>query len=65
MGNKLRKKAVAAKYGITERSVDRWSLDGRLPQPVHRGRVPLWDQGELDACDRAHAARSRAEQTSA
>jgi predicted DNA-binding transcriptional regulator AlpA len=65
MGNKLRKKNVAKRYQLSERSVDRWSADGRLPPPTFFGRVPLWDESELDACDQKHAARSRSEQTSA
>jgi len=48
----LRKSQVAARYGIDPRSVDRMKLDGRLPAPIYRGRMPLWDCTELDASDR-------------
>jgi predicted DNA-binding transcriptional regulator AlpA len=48
----LRKQQVGARYGIDVRSVDRWAADGRLPQPTHRGRIPIWDQDELDERDR-------------
>jgi hypothetical protein len=65
MGNKLRKRDVAKRYRIVERSVDRWSSDGRLPAPVHRGKIPLWDEGELDKCDRKFAALSRKAEQSA
>jgi hypothetical protein len=65
MGNKLRKKNVAKRYQIVERSVDRWSGDGRLPAPTYFGRVPLWDEDELNECDRKFAALSRTEQTTA
>jgi predicted site-specific integrase-resolvase len=49
----FRKAQVAERYGVDERTVDRWKLDGRLPAPHHyRGRIPLWDEAELDALDR-------------
>jgi hypothetical protein len=56
----LRKRAVAERYGVNVRTVDRWSEDGRLPPPIYRGIVPLWDQAELDAQDHAAAAIARA-----
>jgi hypothetical protein len=52
----LRKQAVGQRYGIDVRSVDRWSADGRLPAPVYRGKIPIWDQDELDARDHQAAA---------
>jgi predicted DNA-binding transcriptional regulator AlpA len=56
----LRKRAVAARYGVNTRTVDRWAADGRLPPPIYRGIVPLWDLSELDAQDHAAAAVARA-----
>jgi predicted site-specific integrase-resolvase len=56
----LRKQQVAARYNVNVRTVDRWAEDGRLPPPIYRGIVPLWDQAELDAQDHAAAARARA-----
>ena len=56
----LRKRQVAARYNITTRSVDRWSQDGRLPAPMFRGRVPLWDLDRLEADDLAAATAARA-----
>jgi predicted DNA-binding transcriptional regulator AlpA len=55
----LRKRAVAERYGVNKRTVDRWSEDGRLPRPIYRGIVPLWDLSELDAEDFAAAAAVR------
>jgi hypothetical protein len=34
-------------------------LDGRIPPPIYKGRLPLWDLDALDACDR-QATVSRA-----
>jgi predicted DNA-binding transcriptional regulator AlpA len=55
----LRKAGVGARYGINEKTVDRWAADGRLPRPMHRGRIPLWAEDELDKLDREATANSR------
>jgi predicted DNA-binding transcriptional regulator AlpA len=56
----LRKKAVAERYGVHERSVDRMKTDGRLPPPdFYNGRFPLWDEAKLDASDRRAALLPR------
>jgi predicted site-specific integrase-resolvase len=49
----LRKAAVAERYGVNPRTVDRMWRDGRLPAPVYRGKFPLFDEADLDAADRA------------
>jgi predicted DNA-binding transcriptional regulator AlpA len=55
----LRKSDVAARYGVTARTVDRMADDGRLPTPIYHGsRVPRWAQHELDEAD-ARATRER------
>jgi predicted DNA-binding transcriptional regulator AlpA len=56
----LRKRAVAERYGVNKRTVDRWAEDGRLPRPIYRGIMPLWDLSELDSQDHAAAAIARA-----
>lgn len=55
----LRKAAVAERYSIDERTVDRMASDGRLPPPVYIARFPLWDEDQLDARDRAATVLSR------
>jgi len=55
----LRKKSVAKRYEVDERTVDRMRVDGRLPKPIYRGKFPLWDTDLLDASDREAAKRSR------
>jgi predicted site-specific integrase-resolvase len=59
----LRKQAVAERYGINVRTVERMVLDGRLPAPVYRGKFPLFAEDELDAADRAATARPRPSKT--
>ena len=48
----LRKKAVAERYSVDERTVDRMKNDGRIPPPIYRGKFPLWVEDALDASDR-------------
>jgi hypothetical protein len=50
----LRKRAVATRYGVDVRSVDRMKNDQRIPPPKYlpNSRIPLWDVAELDAADR-------------
>jgi hypothetical protein len=54
----LRKAQVAERYSVHERSIDRWKLDGRLPPPHLRGRIPLWREDELEALDRASTVKA-------
>jgi predicted DNA-binding transcriptional regulator AlpA len=54
----LRKRAVAERYGITPRSIERMAADGRLPEPEYPvGRLPMWDEQKLDEADRAATLR--------
>jgi predicted DNA-binding transcriptional regulator AlpA len=55
----LRKRAVAERYSIDERTVDRMARDGRLPAPIYRTRFPIWDEDALDASDRAATLQPR------
>jgi predicted DNA-binding transcriptional regulator AlpA len=53
MSRKLAVRAVCARYGIAERTTDRWVETGELPKPVYiRGRR-YWDEQELDQRDEA------------
>lgn len=55
----LRKKAVAERYSVDERTVDRMASDGRLPPPFYITKFPLWDEEALDASDRAATLQPR------
>lgn len=59
----LRRRSVAERYDIDERTVERMRKDGRLPQPHYRGRFPLWSLEELEAFDRAAVVASRPPKT--
>lgn len=58
MAQKLRKSAVAQRYGgVNPRTIDRWLADPELkfPKPLYIGASPLWDEGELEEWERARA----------
>jgi hypothetical protein len=63
----LRKRAVAIRYDVCERSIDRMAQDGRIPAPKYLpgSRLPLWDVTELDISDRRATTEKAASGASA
>jgi predicted DNA-binding transcriptional regulator AlpA len=61
MIRKLRKRAVAERYGVDRRTVDRWTRDGNLafPQPLYINKTPYWDEAQLEAFERGRAKSGR------
>jgi predicted DNA-binding transcriptional regulator AlpA len=57
----LRKKGTADRYGVSERTIDRWVELGRLPPPVYLpgSRIPLFAEDGLDEHDRSATPRLR------
>jgi predicted DNA-binding transcriptional regulator AlpA len=55
----LRKRAVAERYSVDGRTIDRMARDGRLPAPIYITKFPIWDEDKLDASDRAAALLPR------
>lgn len=47
----LRRREVAARYAVAPITVDRWTLQKRLPAPVMIGRTVRWILEELEAFD--------------
>jgi hypothetical protein len=56
-----RKKHLRERYGdISEKTLDRWRKDGRIPKPdFYRGPIPYWDEARLDAADLKAIKESR------
>jgi hypothetical protein len=49
----LRRKHLAERYSITERTVERMVKDGRLPPPdLYNGPFPLWDETSVEKAER-------------
>mgnify|MGYP006446522135 CR=1 FL=1 len=54
--------ALAARYGVTRKTVYNWKNSGRLPQPVQLGpNIVRWRRDEIEQYEaEAAAARSAA-----
>jgi predicted DNA-binding transcriptional regulator AlpA len=57
MSRKLRKRPTAKRYGVSTKSIDRWTQDPKLgfPQPIYINALPYWDEAELEAWERSRA----------
>jgi predicted DNA-binding transcriptional regulator AlpA len=53
-------RAVAARYGIAERTVDRWIETGALPPPLYIQKRRYWDADALDAFEAARQEAMKA-----
>jgi predicted DNA-binding transcriptional regulator AlpA len=67
MSHKLRKRAMAERYGVTTKTIDRWVADPRLrfPAPIRINVTPIWDLAEVERWerDRARSGRPQTEST--
>jgi len=54
---KLPARKVCERYGVCDRTVDRWVADPKLnfPKPMRVNKRRYWDEGELDDFDRSCA----------
>ncbi len=53
MSKLLHLRAVCARYGISDRTVDRWVEAGELPKPIYIQGRRYWDADELGQRDDA------------
>jgi DNA-binding transcriptional MerR regulator len=51
MSRKLPASAVAARYGRSTKTLDRWSEQGIIPTPRYINGFKFYDEAELDAAD--------------
>jgi DNA-binding transcriptional MerR regulator len=52
MSRKLPASAVAARYGRSSKTLDRWGEQGIIPKPKYINGYKFWDEAELDAADK-------------
>lgn len=45
----LRKADVAARYGLSERHIDRLTATGQLPKPIYISKFPMWSEARSRA----------------
>jgi predicted DNA-binding transcriptional regulator AlpA len=59
-----RKRAVAQRFSVSERTVDRYVAEGRLPRPVYLpgSRIPLFEETALEEFERLAAVRTPAKE---
>jgi predicted DNA-binding transcriptional regulator AlpA len=60
MSKLLHLRAVCARYGISDRTVDRWVEASVLPKPVYIQGRRYWDADELGQRDDARKAETAA-----
>jgi hypothetical protein len=58
MTRHYRKRDLAARYGVTPRTIDYMLADGRLPAATfYLGRLPVWTADVIEQNERAATAR--------
>jgi predicted DNA-binding transcriptional regulator AlpA len=53
MSKLLHMRAICARYGVSDRTIDRWVEAGELPKPVYIQGRRYWDESELARRDEA------------
>jgi predicted site-specific integrase-resolvase len=56
MSKYLPAKPVAERYGVCDRTIERWVAAGDLPSPVYIQGRRYWNEAELDQRDEARKA---------
>jgi len=51
-GRKLTTRALCERYRICDRTVDRWTASGILPQPAIINKRRYWDEAEVEQRER-------------
>ena len=55
----LTKQLVAARYSVTERTIDRWAESGFLPSPMRINTRCYWDEAEIEQRERDRKAAAQ------
>jgi len=56
---KLTTRMLCQRYGVTDRTVDRWTASGILPTPMRINSVRYWDETEVEQRERQHMRAAR------
>ena len=56
-GRKLTSRAVANRYSVSIRTIERWTEDGILPQPMRIHKVKYWDELEIEQMERVRMSQ--------
>jgi DNA-binding transcriptional MerR regulator len=58
---RLSTRAMCERYGVVDRTIDRWSAAGILPPPLVINRRRYWDEDELEQRERDMTHKGGAE----
>jgi predicted site-specific integrase-resolvase len=58
-GRKLTSRALAERYGVCSRTLDRWTEAGILPEPMRINKVRYWDVQEIELRERERMGAAR------
>ena len=53
---KLTCRALTERYGVVDRTIDRWVATGVLPEPMRINSIRYWDLDELEEFERERKA---------
>jgi predicted DNA-binding transcriptional regulator AlpA len=56
---KLTMRMLCDRYSICDRTVDRWTETGILPEPMRINNVRYWDEDEVEQCERQRMSAAR------
>lgn len=63
--NLLTSKAVAERYSVSIRTIERWTEDGILPEPMRINKIRYWDEMEIEQRERQRLAHRNAPEVAA
>ncbi len=56
MVRKLTSRALQQRYGVVDRTIDRWVEAGILPVPMRINKIRYWDEAEIEERERERMA---------
>ena len=56
MARKLTSRALQQRYGVVDRTIDRWTEAGILPEPLRINKIRYWDETEIEKRERERMA---------
>src|SRR5262245_53531147 len=58
MSRKLTSRVLQQRYGVVDRTIDRWVEAGILPVPMRINKIRYWDEAEIEQLERERMAKA-------
>jgi predicted DNA-binding transcriptional regulator AlpA len=58
MARKLTSRALQQRYGVVDRTIDRWVQTGILPEPMRINKIRYWDEAEIEERERERMSKT-------